>query len=63
MRGCGVDAHELGVEFCEAGLAVVVEDEDGVDHCGGLRRSWSSRESRVSDVKVLVGGECGGGKR
>ena len=25
-------AYELGVEFGEAGLAGVVEDEDGVDH-------------------------------
>jgi hypothetical protein len=32
-------AYELGVEFREARLAAVVEDEDGVDHggCGGVR--------------------------
>ena len=28
-------AYYLGVEFYEARLAVVVEDEDGVDHGGG----------------------------
>lgn len=27
--------HYLGVEFGEACLAIVVEDEDGVDHLGG----------------------------
>ena len=33
--GRGKGTHELGVEFGEARLAVVVEDEDGVYHFGG----------------------------
>ena len=33
----GEMGYELGVEFGEAGLAVVVEDEHGVDHRGRLR--------------------------
>lgn len=32
----GGGGYELGVEFCEARLAGVVEDEDGVDHGGCL---------------------------
>ena len=27
------ETHKLSVEFCEARLAGVVEDQDGVDHC------------------------------
>lgn len=34
--GGGGGGYELGVEFCEARLAGVVEDEDGVDHGGCL---------------------------
>lgn len=34
--GVGAKMYQLGVEFREARLAGVVEDEDGVDHrCGG----------------------------
>lgn len=32
----GSPAHDLGVEFGEPGLAIVVEDEDGVDHLDSM---------------------------
>ena len=28
-------AYQLGIEFGQTRLAVVVEDQDGIDHCGG----------------------------
>lgn len=37
MRVWGA-AHQLRVEFGQARLAIVVEDKDGVDHCGYFGR-------------------------
>lgn len=33
----------MGVEFCEAGLAGVIEDEDSVDHDSGGEGGLDSR--------------------
>ena len=43
--------YELGIEFCKAGLAGVVEDEDGVDHGGGVGElcgvvDWKGEDER-----------------
>lgn len=37
-------AYQLGVEFGQPGLAVVVEDEDCVDHC---RFVYEARSARI----------------
>lgn len=36
----GGGCYELGVEFCEARLAGVIENEDGVDHVVGRWWCW-----------------------
>ena len=36
-------AYELGVEFGQAWLPVIVEDEHGVDHLAHIIFTWTSR--------------------
>jgi hypothetical protein len=45
---------ELGVKFGKARLAGVVEDENGVDHCGG-KDAPQSNTGEVDGVVVLYG--------
>jgi hypothetical protein len=56
MWGGGGVGYELGVEFCEARLAGVVEDEDGVDHGGCLvGLEWGVGCHRILGLRVCLG--------
>ena len=52
-RGRARSTYELSIEFCEARLAGIIEDEDGVDHFGRL--SGENGVLGLIAVVVIVG--------